>query len=81
MGSPGGGGGEGWGEGGEGDWTLCNTWLCSEEDAISVVLVKVRPLVIANTSTDTMLPAYTHWYTRGPVSASTVPTSHVLALP
>lgn len=61
--------------------TLSNTWLCNEEDATSVVLVKVKPLTILNISTDTMLPAYTHWYTCCPVSASTAPISHALLLP
>lgn len=35
--------------------TLLNTLLWSEEDAISVVLVKVKPLMMPNASTDTML--------------------------
>lgn len=65
---------------GQGDCTLSNTWSCREEEAISVVLVNMKPLVMPNTSMDTMLPGYTHWYTLGPESASTVPTSHVLML-
>lgn len=65
---------------GQGDCTLSNTRSCREEEAISVVLVNMKPLVMPNTRMDTMLPEYAHWYTLGPESASTVPTSHVLML-
>jgi hypothetical protein len=54
---------------------------CSEEDAISAVLVKVKPLMVPNTTTDAMLAAYTHWYMCCTVSARTSPTSHVVLLP
>lgn len=67
-----------WGPGGG---TLSNTLSCSEEDAISVVLVKVKPLAMPKNNTDPMLAAYTHWYKRCPVSARTSPTSHTVLLP
>lgn len=42
---------------GAGDCTLSNTRSCREEEAISVVLVNMKPLVMLNTrNMDTMLP-------------------------
>lgn len=61
--------------------TLLNTLSCSEEDAISVVFVKMKPLMMPNTSMDTMLATYTHWYMCCPTSSSIPPISQKVWLP